>query len=81
MRDLGYGQGYVYDHGTEEAFSGQNYFPDGVARREFYQPTERGFEREVKKRLEYWDRLRRRTQEAAPFEAPAGLPPSGSTSG
>jgi putative ATPase len=65
MRDLGYGKGYVYDHGTEEAFSGQNYFPDGVARREFYHPTERGFEREVKKRLEYWDKLRRRAAEAA----------------
>ena len=65
MRDLGYGSGYVYDHGTEEAFSGQNYFPDGVARREFYHPTERGFEREVKKRLEYWDKLRRRASEPA----------------
>jgi putative ATPase len=65
MRDLGYGAGYVYDHGTEEAFSGQNYFPDGVARREFYHPSERGFEREIKKRLEYWDRLRRRAAEAA----------------
>src|SRR5580698_1405295 len=61
MRDLGYGEGYVYDHGTEEAFSGQNYFPDGVTRREFYHPTERGFEREVKKRLEYWDKLRQRS--------------------
>jgi putative ATPase len=65
MRDLGYGSGYVYDHGIEEGFSGQNYFPDGVERREFYHPTERGFEREVKKRLEYWDRLRRRAAEAA----------------
>jgi putative ATPase len=65
MRDLGYGKGYVYDHGTEEAFSGQNYFPDGIERRQFYHPTERGFEREVKKRLDYWDKLRRRTAEAA----------------
>src|SRR6266567_3786493 len=69
MRDLGYGKGYVYDHGTEEAFSGQNYFPDGVARREFYRPTERGFEREVKKRLEYWDKLRRRAS-TAPSPSP-----------
>ena len=60
MRDLGYGSGYVYDHATEEGFSGQNYFPDGVARREFYRPGERGFEREVKKRLDYWDKLRQR---------------------
>jgi putative ATPase len=61
MRDLGYGKGYVYDHGTEEGFSGQNYFPDGVARRDFYRPGERGFEREIKKRLEYWGKLRQRT--------------------
>jgi putative ATPase len=60
MRDLGYGSGYVYDHATEEGFSGQNYFPDGVARRNFYRPGERGFEREVKKRLDYWDKLRQR---------------------
>jgi len=60
MRDLGYGKGYVYDHATEEGFSGQNYFPDGVTRRNFYRPGERGFEREVKKRLDYWDKLRQR---------------------
>src|SRR6478672_3244521 len=63
MRDIGYGSGYVYDHATEEGFSGQNYFPDGVPRREFYRPGERGFEREIKKRLEYWDKLRRRASE------------------
>ena len=60
MRQLGYGSGYVYDHATEEGFSGQNYFPDGIERRNFYRPGERGFEREVKKRLEYWDKLRQR---------------------
>src|SRR6516162_1061411 len=60
MRDLGYGKGYVYDHAIEEGFSGQNYFPDDVPRRNFYRPGERGFEREVKKRLDYWERLRRR---------------------
>ena len=60
MRGLGYGRGYVYDHATEEGFSGQNYFPDGVARRNFYRPGERGFEREVKKRRDYWDKLRQR---------------------
>ena len=58
MQDLGYAKGYVYDHGTEEGFSGQNYFPDGMERREFYQPAERGFEREIAKRLEYWKKLR-----------------------
>src|SRR6266403_1493744 len=60
MRNLGYGKGYVYDHATEEGFSGQSYFPEGVARRNFYRPGERGFEREVRKRLEYWDKLRQR---------------------
>jgi putative ATPase len=60
MREIGYGRGYVYDHATEDAFSGQNYFPDGTERRSFYRPSERGFEREVKKRLDYWDRLRHR---------------------
>jgi putative ATPase len=64
MRDLGYGRGYVYDHATEEGFSGQNYFPDGVERRNFYRPGDRGFERDVKKRLEYWDKLRQRTSAA-----------------
>lgn len=58
MKQLGYGKDYAYDHDQEEGFSGQNYFPDGMARRAFYQPVERGFEREIKKRLEYWARLR-----------------------
>jgi putative ATPase len=58
MKELGYSKGYVYDHDTAEGFSGQNYFPDGMERRKFYSPVERGFEREVKKRLEYWERLR-----------------------
>ncbi len=60
MRDLGYGDGYEYDHDAEEAFSGQNYFPDGMARKRFYRPGERGFEREVAKRLAYWDELRKK---------------------
>ena len=58
MKDLGYGRGYAYDHGEEEAFSGQNYFPDGMERVAFYRPAGRGFEREVAKRLEHWARLR-----------------------
>lgn len=58
MRELGYAQGYEYDHNTAEGFSGQNYFPERMERREFYRPVERGFEREVKKRLDYWARLR-----------------------
>src|SRR5947208_12067780 len=66
MRDLGYGTGSVYDHATEQGFSGQNYFPDAAPRRNFYRPGERGFERDVKKRLEYWDKLRQR---AAPGDS------------
>ena len=58
MKDIGYGNGYIYDHDTPEGFSGQNYFPDGMARKEFYKPVERGFEREVLKRIEYWEKLR-----------------------
>ena len=65
MRNLGYSKGYVYDHATEEGFSGQNYFPEGVTRRNFYRPGERGFEREIMKRLEYWDKLRQRTATTA----------------
>jgi putative ATPase len=59
MKQLGYGAGYEYDHEAEDAFSGQNYFPDGMARQQYYQPRDRGFEREIGKRLEYWSRLRR----------------------
>ena len=58
MKNLGYGAGYQYDHGTDEAFSGQNYFPDGMNRERLYQPKDRGFEREIGKRLEYWAGLR-----------------------
>jgi putative ATPase len=58
MKELGYGKGYDYDHNAENAFSGQNYFPDDMKREEYYQPVERGFEREILKRLDYWDKLR-----------------------
>lgn len=58
MKDEGYGAGYVYDHDTEQAFSGQDYFPEGMGRQSFYRPVPRGFEREIAKRLDYWDGLR-----------------------
>ena len=58
MKDLGYGAGYVYDHDTKEGFSGQDYFPEGMRRQEFYRPGDKGFEREIAKRLEYWSKLR-----------------------
>jgi len=60
MSEFGYGKGYVYDHDTEAAFSGQNYFPDEMPRQVFYDPAERGFEREIRKRLDYWRSLRDR---------------------
>ncbi len=60
MKDIGYGSGYEYDHDSADGFSGQNYFPDEMKRQEFYTPVERGFEREVKKRLDYWAELRRK---------------------
>jgi putative ATPase len=59
MKSEGYGRGYAYDHDTEEAFSGQDYFPEALGRQQFYNPPERGFEREIRKRLEYWSKLRK----------------------
>ncbi len=59
MKGEGYGAGYEYDHDAPDAFSGQDYFPEGLGRQRFYDPPERGFEREIRKRLEYWARLRR----------------------
>ncbi len=65
MEDQGYGEGYQYDHDAPDGFSGQNYFPDGMSedgmkRPKFYDPPERGFEREINKRLAYWDGLRKK---------------------
>jgi putative ATPase len=58
MKELGYGENYAYDHNEEDGFSGQNYFPEGMKREQFYKPVERGFEREILKRLDYWQKLR-----------------------
>lgn len=58
MKEVGYGDGYAYDHDSPEGFSGQDYFPEDMGRRNFYRPVERGFEREIAKRLDYWNRLR-----------------------
>lgn len=58
MKQLHYGAGYAYDHDAPQAFSGQHYFPQGMDRKSFYAPVERGFEREMKKRLEYFTKLR-----------------------
>lgn len=59
MKAEGYGAGYQYDPDTKDGFSGQNYFPDGMERTTFYAPPDKGFEREINKRLDYWDRLRK----------------------
>lgn len=58
MKKEGYGEGYIYDHDTSEGFSGQNYFPEEMGRKTFYEPVERGFERDIQKRLIYWKKLR-----------------------
>ena len=58
MKGQGYGEGYIYDHDTPEAFSGQEYFPEKIGRQDFYHPVERGFERDLRKRMDYFARLR-----------------------
>ena len=58
MKSEGYGEGYIYDHDTPEGFSGQEYFPEKIGRQDFYKPVERGFEREIRKRLDYFEKLR-----------------------
>jgi putative ATPase len=63
MKQQDYGAGYLYDHDQPDAFSGQNYFPDALGRRKFYEPFERGFEREIAKRLDYWEKLRKSRNE------------------
>ena len=62
MKEIGYGAGYAYDHDAEDGFSGQDYFPEGMKRPVFYAPPERGFERELKKRVEYFAKLRAKRQ-------------------
>jgi putative ATPase len=58
MKAEDYGKGYDYDHDAPEAFSGQDYFPEALGRQQFYDPPDRGFEREIRKRLDYWAKLR-----------------------
>ena len=62
MKQLGYSEGYEYDPDCEDGFSGANYFPDGMKRVKLYRPADRGFEREIKKRIEYFDKLRAEKQ-------------------
>jgi putative ATPase len=62
MKKIGYGESYAYDHDEPDAFSGQNYWPEKLGRQRFYDPVDRGFEREVGRRLGYWEKLRRERQ-------------------
>lgn len=62
MKNIGYGEDYRYDHDEPEAFSGQNYWPDKLGPQNFYEPVDRGFEREIRKRLDWWARLRTERQ-------------------
>jgi putative ATPase len=64
MKGSGYGEGYIYDHDTPDAFSGQEYFPEKIGRQSFYQPVERGFERDLRKRMDYFQRLRAAKRES-----------------
>lgn len=62
MKSEGYGSGYAYDHDEPDAFSGQNYWPETVGKQNFYEPVERGFERDIRKRLAWWEKLRAERQ-------------------
>ena len=63
MKNVGYGKGYSYDHNADEAFSGQNYWPEGLSPQTFYEPADRGFEARIKERLDYWDERRKQLQD------------------
>src|SRR5258707_2280423 len=75
MKGEGYGTGYEYDDDSPDVFSGQNYFPEALGRQRFYDPPERGFEREIKKRLEYWAKLRRERGGGEGAKSLAHFPP------
>ena len=64
MKNVGYGKGYAYDHEADEAFSGQDYWPEGMERQAFYEPTDRGFEARVRERLDYWEQRRKELQQS-----------------
>ena len=68
MKKLDYGKDYIYDHNTEEGFSGQSYFPDKLEREEFYHPSDRGYEIEISKRLRQWEGLRKTIKENTPLK-------------
>jgi putative ATPase len=63
MKDIGYGKGYAYDHDAEDGFSGADYWPEGMGAQHYYRPVERGFERQVRERMDWWERKRRERRE------------------
>ncbi|HEX8936868.1 MAG TPA: replication-associated recombination protein A [Sphingomicrobium sp.] len=65
MKNVGYGKGYAYDHDSDEAFSGQNYWPEEMAPQSFYEPRDRGFEARIKERLDYWSERRKALQQGS----------------
>ena len=68
MKTVGYGKGYAYDHDADEAFSGQDYWPEGMEAQAFYQPSDRGFEARIRERLDYWEQRRKELQQSPPDE-------------
>jgi putative ATPase len=68
MKNVGYGKGYAYDHDAEEAFSGQDYWPEGMDGQSFYDPSDRGFEARIRERLDYWEQRRKELQQSPPNE-------------
>jgi putative ATPase len=69
MKEVGYGKGYAYDHDADEGFSGQDYWPEGMAPQTLYEPCGRGFEAKVKERLDYWEQKRRELQRSESGDA------------
>ncbi|HWU93335.1 MAG TPA: replication-associated recombination protein A, partial [Sphingomicrobium sp.] len=63
MKSVGYGKGYAYDHGTQDGFSGQDYWPEEMERQALYEPTDRGFEAKIQERLAYWEKRRQELQQ------------------
>src|SRR3546814_11349856 len=78
MKDIGYGQGYAYDHDVEEGFSGDNYWPEEMPAEPFYPPAGRGFEKRIPERIPWWNevRVKRKADEHAPLHAPPGYTPT-----
>ena len=68
MKTVGYGKGYAYDHDSDEAFSGQDYWPEGMEGQAFYEPSDRGFEARIRERLDYWEQRRKELQQSPPDE-------------